>query len=253
MFFRPFEAVDIIKKGSERAFVLMMLAASALSSLAVMLAFFCASSIWAKDMMKGFQWSSWSYARYFIVLLVGIYIANTVRAALIHLVMRIFSEKGTLLDAFKVSTVNCFLMSAYLLLAVVIAAIPLVGMGLAVIVFTIGMLITVSVSLKALAVLYKTDIITSLIAVGIIMISVLCAVHLGLFATMPTKGLDGTYGYSFGGPRMMQQWENQGQGQFQYPYPAMMAPYFTRQAAPVVATPSATPAVVTPKPTAKKK
>ena len=250
MFFKPFEAVDMIKKGSERAFVLMMLAASALSSLAVMLAFYCASSLWAKDAMKGFQWSSWSYARYFIVLLVGIYIINTVRAALIHLVMRIFSEKGTLLDAFKVSTVNCFLMSVYLLLAIIVATIPMVGFGLAAMILMLGMLITVSVSLKALATLYKTDIITSLIAIGIIMVSVVCAVHFAFFASMSSRGFDGKFKYSFGGPRMMQQWGAQGQNQ--YSYPAMMAP-FNKQTAPSAVTAPPAPAVVAPQPTAKKK
>ena len=253
MFFRPFEAVDMVKKGSERAFVLMMLAASALSSFAVMLALFCASSLWAKDMMKGFQWSSWRYAQYFIVLLVGIYIANTVRAALIHLVMRIFSEKGTLLDAFKVSTVNCFLMSVYLLLAVIVAAIPMVGFGLAAMVLMLGMLITISVSLKALATLYKTDIITSCIAIVIIMVSGVCAVHFAFFASMSSRGFDGKFKYSFGGPRMMQQWGAQGQDQYQYPYPAMMAPYFTKQVTPPAVTAPAAPAVVAPKPTTKKK
>ncbi|MCX6733378.1 MAG: hypothetical protein NTX63_01040, partial [Candidatus Peregrinibacteria bacterium] len=233
MFFKPFEAVDMIKKGNEKAFALMLLVASALSSLAILLVCSNASFAWMNTAMKGFSWTPWNYAQYFVVLLVGIYIANALRAALIHLVMRIFTEKGALLDAFKVSTVNCFLMSVYLLLAVILAAIPMVGLGLAVVVIMLGMLITISVSLKTLAVLYKTDIITSCIAIGIIMVTAVCAIHLGLLGAMPTKGLSiNEYGY--GTPRMMQQWGAK-QGQYQY-YPGMMAPYFNNQTAPTITT-----------------
>lgn len=251
MFFKPFEAVDMIKKGNEKAFALMMLVASALSSLAILLVCSNASFAWMTSTMKGFSWTPWNYAQYFVVLLVGIYLANALRAALIHLVMRIFTEKGALLDAFKVSTVNCFLMSIYLLFAVVVAAIPMVGLGLAIIVLMVGMLITVSVSLKALAVLYKTDIITSCIAIGIIIVAAVCTMHISLLGVMSTKGLN-IYGY--GAPRMMQQWRVN-QGQYQYPYPAMMAPYLNNQVSPeVTTTPTApVPAVTTPKPVTKKK
>jgi|GEM_PF-2761632 len=264
MFFKPFEAVDMIKKGNERAFALMMLVASALASFAILLICSNLPFTWMSNAMAGFVWTPLLYAQYFVILLVGIYLANALRAALIHLVMRIFTEKGALLDAFKVSTVNCFLMSVYLLLAAIAAAIPVIGIGLAVIILMLGMLITISISLKALSVLYKTDIITSVIAIGIIVVAVICALHLAFFGAIASKDLGlNKYGYRYGAPRMMQQWGlNQGQyqgqyqgGQYQYPYPAMMAPYFNNQVAPTVTTPPAasTPAPTAPATTPKKK
>ncbi len=235
IFFQPFEAVDIIKKGSKKAFVLMLLVASSLASLAITLFFTSSSLVWMKEITKSLPWSSWNFAQYFVVLLVTIYLANIVRAMLIHLVMKIFTEKGEFADAFKVSTVNCFLMSVYLLLAVIASAIPVVGLGLSAMVLTVGMLITISVSLKALSVLYKTDIITSCIAIVAIMIALMCAVHLSLFATMSANGLGkDVNGYSLRGPRMMQQWGTQNKGQ--YAYPTMMTPPVT-SVAPVAPAP----------------
>lgn len=210
IFFQPFEAVDIIKKGSKKAFVLMLLVASSLASLAITLLFTSSSLVWMKEVTKSLPWSSWNFVQYFVILLVTIYLANILRAMLVHLVMKIFTEKGAFSDAFKVSTVNCFLMSVYLLLAVIATAIPAVGLGLAAIILAVGMLITISVSLKTLSVLYKTDIVTSCIAIFIIMVSLVCAVHLSLLATLSRNGFGkGLDGYSFRGPRMMQQWGGQ--------------------------------------------
>lgn len=259
MFFQPFQAVDMIKKGSERAFVLMMLVASALSSLAILLLCSNASLTFMKEATKSFQWSMWNYLQYFVMFVVGIYLANAVRAVLIHLVMKIFTEKGTLLDAFKVSTVNCFLMSVYLLLAVIAAAIPVVGVALAGMILVVGILITVSVSLKTLSVLYKTDIITACIGIGIIMVAAVCVMHLSLLAAISANGGFYAAGYKTGGPgnmgvpRMMQQW-NVTQGQKQYP----TVQFSTTPTPPAAATPAivapkiTTPAVVAPKPATKK-
>lgn len=203
IFFQPFSAVDAMKKGGAKAFALMLLVASSLASLAVVLFFNTASLTWMKEVTKALPWSSLNYVQYFVILLVTVYLANVVRAALLHLVLKIFTEKGSYLDAFKVGTVNCFLMSVYLLLATIAGAIPVVGMGLAVMVVAAGMLITISVSLKAISVLYKTDIVTACIAVGAIMVAVMFALHIGFFATqMQNPGA-----YKFGGPRMMKQWK----------------------------------------------
>lgn len=229
IFFQPFSAVDAIKKGSARGFALMLLVASSLAALAIVLFFNAASLTWMKEMTKALPWSSLNYVQYFVILLVAVYIANVVRAALLHLVLKIFTEKGEYLDAFKVSTVNCFLMSVYLLLATIVGAIPGIGLGLAVLVVAAGVLITISVSLKAISVLYKTDIITACIAVGAIMVAIMFAFHIGFFgAYMSSPKV-----YKYGGPGMMKQWK----GYYGYPGSAL---------SPTSATPSATAAPASP-------
>ncbi len=179
IFFQPFEAIDAIKKGSTRAFAVMCLVASALGALAITLVL---------ESRPG--WASWptisfpvlaelSSVQLFLLLLVGIYVANLIRAFMLHLVMKIFTDKGAYSDAFKIVTTVTFIPAVYALILIILGAIPEVGLGLVAIGVVLTVLISISILLRAIATVYKTDIVTAAIAMFIIMVSMMVCLRFG--------------------------------------------------------------------------
>lgn len=199
IFFQPFEAVDAIKKGSTRAFAVMCLVASALGALAITLVL---------ESRPG--WASWPTVSFpvlaelntvqlFLLLLVAIYVGNLIRAFILNLVMKIFTDKGAYSEAFKIVTVVTFIPSVYMLILIILGAIPEIGLGLSVIGMALTMLITLSILLRAIASVYKTDIATAAIAMVIIMVSMMVCMKFGYI------GAKGSFKMMPGYKTMMQQ------------------------------------------------
>lgn len=201
VFFQPFEANDVLKKGSTKSFAGMLVVASALATFAAWLFLTQMAPAWliasTNTMMGATPFGQWNALQGFILLFISVFLCNFVRGFLIYFVMHMFTEKGTFVDGFKVSVITCYLMSVYVLLTIIVGAIPGAGPGLVVLVGLLGMLITVSVGIKGIATLFKTDIITVWIGISIIIVSVVASVHVAFLGTkgamLKTKMMQGKY------------------------------------------------------------
>ncbi len=181
IFLQPFDAIDAIKKGSTRAFAIMLFLASGLGALAVTL-MLQNSEMMTKGPMKWMPvFAELNTLQLFLVLLVGIYVGNIVRACFLHIVMKIFTDKGAYSDAFKISSTTAYIGSVYLLLIIILGAIPVAGLGLAVLGVLLTMITVMAVCLRGIATMYKTDVITASLAIGIIMFASMIALHMGVF------------------------------------------------------------------------
>lgn len=180
IFLQPFSAVEVMKKGSTRAFALMLFLASGLGALAVTLVFE-GSQMMSGPMKVMPILAELNTLQLFLLALVGIYVGNMIRAFLIHLVMKIFTDKGTYADAFKVVSATGYLVSVYLLLVIILGAIPVAGLGLAMFGFLLTVIVGLAVMLRGIATMYKTDIITTWLAIGLIAFASIVALHMGIW------------------------------------------------------------------------
>jgi hypothetical protein len=208
VFFQPFEAAEAFKKGSNRSFGFLLLLGSALASLALLLLGNVSAFTWAKKMFEGISFTPVTYVQYFLIFFVVAILGNLVRSFFLNLVMKIFTDKGSYLDALKVSAMHCFLISIYLLLAIIAGAIPSVGLGLAILVFGVGLIISISVAIRGLSILYKTDIVTVWVGFSVLAISAIIMVHAAFFVAGGSALRDGQLKA----------------GKFMKPRPLMMAP-----------------------------
>lgn len=180
IFLQPFSAVEAMKKGSTRAFAVMLFLASGLGALALTL--ILENSSMTNSAMKWMPvFAELNTLQLFLIMLVGIYLANIIRAFLIHLVMKIFTDKGTYADAFKVISATAYVGSVYMLLVIILGAIPVAGLGLAVFGLLLTVVTTLAILLRGIATMYKTDILTTWLAVGLIAFASIIALHMGIW------------------------------------------------------------------------
>lgn len=184
MFFEPFKAVDSIKKGDTQSFAIMLFVACAVMAAAMVLLLQTSVFPEVTAITKTLPRSAGNSIMYFAVLCFGLYVSSLIKAFFIHLVMKIFTDKGEFADAFKVTSANTYLMAGYMIVAMFIALIPVIGVPLGTLIFAIGCLITLAVTIKALAVLYKADIISTCIALGVLMMVAMMTFHLALFGSV---------------------------------------------------------------------
>lgn len=201
VFFQPFEANEVLKKGSTKSFAGMLVVASALATFAAWLFLTQMAPSWlvasTNTMMGALPFGQWNALQGFMLLFVSVFLFNFVRGFVIYLVMHTFTEKGAFADGFKISVITCYLMSIYVLITVIVGAIPGVGLGLTLLVGLLGMLITFSVGIKGIATLFKTDIITAWVGISVIIIALIASLHLAFLGAkggmLKTKMMQGKY------------------------------------------------------------
>lgn len=184
MFFEPFKAVDKIKKGDTQSFAIMLLVACAVMAAVMVLLLQTSAFPEVTAITKTLPRSVGNSIMYFVALCIGLYVSSLIKAFFIHLVMKIFTDKGEFTDAFKVTSANTYLMAGYMIVAMLVALIPVIGVPLGTLIFAIGCLITLAVTIKALAILYKADIISTCIALGVLMMVAMMTFHLALFGSV---------------------------------------------------------------------
>ncbi len=180
IFLQPFSAVEAMKKGSTRTFAVMLFLASGLGALALTL--ILESSQMTNSAMNAMPvLAELNALQLFLVMLVGIYVGNIIRAFLIHLVMKIFTDKGAYADAFKVVSATAYVGSVYILLVIILGAVPVAGLGLAVFGLLLTIVTTLAILLRGIATMYKTDILTTWLAIGLIVFASMMALHMGVW------------------------------------------------------------------------
>ncbi len=180
IFLQPFSAVEAMKKGSTRTFAVMLFLASGLGALALTL--ILESSQMTNSAMNAMPvLAELNALQLFLVMLVGIYVGNIIRAFLIHLVMKIFTDKGAYVDAFKVVSATAYVGSVYILLVIILGAVPVAGLGLAVFGLLLTIVTTLAILLRGIATMYKADILTTWLAIGLIVFASMMALHMGVW------------------------------------------------------------------------
>lgn len=197
--YRPFSAVEQLKKHATRDFVVMLLVSSMLMA-ALIAGLWSANSQW----IEGMQSSGFSLGipGVFILAFVGMTAIHFARAFLLHIVMRIFTDKGNYEDALRVVAVSTFLASVYGLGIAALSLIPVTGVGLAIIAVMLAVLIVASVTIRGIAVSYKTDIITACVALVIIAVATMAAMHLCFLFS--ADGSPARWGMGWQRPGMME-------------------------------------------------
>ncbi len=220
IFFQPNDTANVLKKHSTKEFSLLLFVASVLTAVSMTLfvrmmsdaggmPFYSVMPILAKV----------TAIQLFLVSVVCVFVGNLIRTAVLHFVMRMFAEKGALIDAFKVVTVVAYLSAVYLLMILVFSAVPFVGIFLAAAASFFAFVIIIAVFLRGVVAVYKTDLLTTCVALGVLVVGTILAMHVlffGIFSSgkfqLPPKGKlvpptadgagQGTYGFG-----MMRGWQ----------------------------------------------
>lgn len=213
IFFQPTDAVNVLKKHSNKAFVAMLFVSSLLVSLGVTI-LMQAMSGKMKIPAPMLSTGALNTLQLFIVLTAAVFAGSFLKAGLLHLIMKIFTDKGVFMDALKVIAITTFLPGIYLLLVIIISTIPFVGPGLAMLALLLGLITTVALGLRLIATVYKTDLMTGVIALGVMCVAGMIVLHVAFFSAVGS-GMLGSSKFSnlkadadgrWGGP-MMGQWK----------------------------------------------
>lgn len=199
IFFQPFDTLNVLKKHSTRAFVLMLFVASLLTALSATLIVnmmsvqpnFMAHPVWS-------QIARLNLMHLFIIAAAVVFAGNFIRAFLLHLVMKFFTDKGAYVDALKIMAVAAFLPGVYILLIIILGAIPVVGLGLATIGTLFAVIVTLSITLRAISVAYKADLVTVCIGLGVLFIATMVALHVCMLSAFGTTRMSMHFKYAPG-------------------------------------------------------
>ncbi|MBP7898455.1 YIP1 family protein [Candidatus Gracilibacteria bacterium] len=221
IFFQPNDTANVLKKHSTKEFSLLLFVASVLTAVSMTLLMRMMPSAMSMPLYNAMPFfASVSVLQLFLVSVVGVFVSNLVRTAVLHFVMRMFAEKGALVDAFKIVTVIAYLSAVYLLMILILSAVPFAGICLAAMASFFAFVIIVAVFLRGVVAVYKTDLLTTCVALGVLAAAMMLAMHVaffGMFASgkfqLPPKGKlspptaeagagQGTYGFG-----MMRGWQ----------------------------------------------
>lgn len=190
IFFQPFDAINAIKKHSVRAFVLMLFVGSLLMALSATLMVRLISN--TPNLATSPIWLSITQLnpiQLFIIMVAAIFASSIVKSFVLHVTMKLFTDKGAFVDALKIISVTTFLPGVYILLIIILGAIPVVGLGLAALGGFLAVMITITVALRALSVAYKTDLLTVIIGLGVMAVSAMIALHIVMVSAFGISGM----------------------------------------------------------------
>lgn len=138
-------------------------------------------------MMGGAPWygdaavANFNALQLYIINFVSAFIILAIGALIMHVILRIITEKGSFNDAMKVTAVGAYVASVYVLISAVIVAFApemptrnLIGMLFA----AVGSIFTIAIVLKGFAQQYKTDIVTAWISATIAFVGIMPLMHI---------------------------------------------------------------------------
>lgn len=201
IFFQPFDALNMMKKHTVRAYVLMLFIGSLLLALSVSLMFhvmslnpvFATGPVWSQALQ-------FSLVQLFIIATAAIFAMSFVKAFAFHLVMKLFTDKGSFGDMLKIVATTTFLPGVYILFIIILGAIPFVGLALAALVGFLAVILVLTITLRALTAAYKTDLLTVIISFGVVAIAAMIAVHIAFVGMVGTSRFPMMHRYAPGMP-----------------------------------------------------